>query len=192
MFMQYASLRPSERTLRLAWKMWTDGTTKEGKAMSNYYRLLANNWRWTERAAAKDFFDAQNIQAKWIERDKERREDAYELGGKLIRQSKRVLDKIERIPDEELIVSLGEAKDLAMAGTALQENAIPSIQLAADQMHWLLAALPADKRSEIVKRLSGRKDDEIKLLNDSNTIDAEFEMIEIDEDADETEEAEDY
>ena len=177
MFLQYLAFKPFERTLINAWRLSTVGSSKEGRRMSRNYRELAQNWRWAERAAARDFFEAQNLQSKWIERDRSRREDAYELGTKLVKQSKRVLDIADKTPDSELHVSLGEAKDLAVAGTTLQGNAIPTIQLAADQMQWLLGSLSSDKRAEVIRRLtqqgSGNHNTNIPLLQEYSTSDVQ-------------------
>lgn len=185
-FMIYAGLKPSERTYQRAWNILVDETSRMGKPASEYFKRVGRHWSWAERAAAKDFFDAQAAQTRWIERDKERRETQYELGGKLVAQSKRVLDKIEQLPDDQIRVSLTEAKDVALAGTQLQEASIPSMQLAVDQMQWLLSALPEEKRILVIQKLREARERPSGLLPmRSESIEAEYAEVSIDDDDEE-------
>lgn len=184
-FQLYCTLKPFERTYAKAWELLNSGTSREGKPVSTYFKRIGQMWSWVERAAAKDFHDAQTAQSRWMERDKERRETQYELGGKLVTQSKRILNKIEGLPDEQLKVSLSEAKDVALAGTQLQEAAIPSVQLAVDQMQWLITSLPEEKRILVLQKLREARDRPTGLLPmHSEIIDAEYSEISDDDDMD--------
>lgn len=178
-FLAYAGLKPYERTFTRAWRILTDGSSKEGKPISTYYRRIAGTWGWRERAAAKDIFDTQNMQTLWIERDKERREKAYAIGGKLSNQAERILNKIQEVPDSQLKLSLSEAKDVALAGAQLQETAIPSTQLAIDQMQWILASLPPEKRLAVIDRLRKARDgsNSENLLMSDSVVDAEYDDV---------------
>lgn len=183
-FQIYCSLKPFERTYAKAWEVMVSGSKKEGLPVSTYFKRVGRTWSWAQRAAAKDFHDAQIAQARWIERDKERRENQYELGSKLVNQSKRILNKIESLPDEQLKVSLSEAKDVAVAGTQLQEAAIPSVQLTVDQMQWLITSLPPEKRMLVLEKLREARDRPTGLLPMySETIDGEYSEVTDDDDA---------
>ena len=192
-FMMFSTLRPHERTYQRAWDMLNTGGSREGTPASIYFKRVGRLWKWLERAAAKDFYEAQNAQTRWIERDKERRDTAYMVGEKLVKQANRVLNKIEALPDDQLKVSLSEAKDVAVAGTQLQEAAIPSMQLAVDQMQWILSSLPADKRVAVLERLRLARDGNAGLLTANSTvnnedIDAEYNDVTGEQDDDTEEE----
>lgn len=148
--------------------------------------MVGSAWKWIERAAAKDLFDAQTAQSKWMERDKERREEAYQVGEKLVKQAKRVLDKIEQLPDDQLKVSLSEAKDVAATGIQIQEAAIPTMRLAVDQMQWLISTLPPEKRAAVMQKLQAARESPAGLLGSGNEIEGEYEILDGD-----TEEEED-
>lgn len=176
MFLGYASLRPSERSLAQAWRLHVEGSSKEGLPMSTFYRNLAHGWHWQERAAARDLFLAQDQMARWVERDKERRDTAYTLGDMLTKQALRALNRIDKLDESEFKVSLADAKDVALAGTQLQERAIPTIQLGVDQMKLIVARLPPEKRQRLLDRLMAGQQQQ-GLLPATTTTDPDSEVI---------------
>jgi len=173
MFIQFANLKPTDRMTPTSWKLYTEGSSKEGKPVTQYYRLLAHVFRWKERAAARDFHLATSQQSKWLERDQERRDNDFELGTKLIQQADRILEVLKGGP---ALGTLTEAKDAAVAGATLRERAVPSLQFAADQIGWLLNVLPPEKRTDVLKqvaqlkRLPAPREDvvegEVRVLNE--------------------------
>jgi hypothetical protein len=154
-FIIFSGMKPSERTVADAWRRAYAGTAKEAKKPSVYFRQLARKWCWVERAAARDIWELQNSQARWMERDKDRREDSYKVGSQLLNHASRIMEAVEQ--SNVIVPSAEVAKDLAVAGATLQENAIPTFQLAQDQMSWVLKMLPPDKRDAVIARLMQKK-----------------------------------
>lgn len=184
MFCIYMAIPASQRSYAAAWRQWTQGTPREGRGVSNYYRELAAAWCWAERAAARDMHLITTQQTLWMERDRTRREEQFTVGQELAGQAKRAIAKIRNLPDEDFRVSLTDAKDVAVAAAQLQSSAIPNVQLTGNQIQWVLTQLPPDKRQELLNRLTTARQQ--LLLNDSATIDGEVREIDDDEiDADE-------
>ena len=170
MFSIYAAIPASQRSFAASWRQWVAGTKREGGSVSAYYRQLGYAWCWAERAAARDMHVITTQQTVWMERDRSRREEQFEMGQHLSAQAKRAINKIKNLPDEDFRVSLIEAKDVALAGAQLQEGAIPNLQLTGDQIQWVLAQLPPDKRADLMNRLTAAK--KKFELTDGNTVDA--------------------
>lgn len=181
MFCVYMAIPASQRSYAAAWRQWTQGTSREGKPVSAYYRQLAYAWCWAERAAARDMHLITTQQTLWMERDRARREEQFTVGQELAGQAKRAIAKIRNLPDEDFRVSLTDAKDVAVAAAQLQESAIPNVQLTGNQIQWVLTQLPPDKRQDLMARLTTAK--QRLMLNDSMTIDGDArEILDGDED----------
>jgi hypothetical protein len=101
MFCVYMAIPASQRSYAAAWRQWTQATSREGKAVSNYYRQLAYAWCWAERAAARDMHSITTQQTLWMERDRTRREEQFDVGQQLAGQAKRAINKIKNLADED-------------------------------------------------------------------------------------------
>ena len=182
MFCSYMAIPASQRSLAGAWRFWTQGSNREGRPISSYYRDLALAWCWAERAAARDMHIITTQQTLWMERDRARREEQFTVGQELAGQAKRAISKIKNLPDEDFRVSLTDAKDVAVAAAQLQETAIPNVRLTGDQIQWVLSQLPQDKRQELMSKLSNAKKQ--LLISDGLTIDGEVRVITDDDEDD--------
>ena len=189
MFCIYMAIPASQRSYAAGWRQWTQGTPREGKPTSQYYRQLAYSWCWPERAAARDMHLINTQQTLWMERDRARREEQFTVGQELATQAKRAISKIKNLPDEDFRVSLTDAKDVAVAAAQLQETAIPNIQLTGNQIQWVLSQLPPDKRQDLMQRLTAAKQPAPLELSDSQTVDAEMHYVNDDDETDTDEES---
>jgi len=169
MFLQFASLKPTDRTCPTAWKLYTEGSSKEGKPVTHYYRLLAHVFRWKERASARDFHIAASWQSRWIDTDKQRRDEDFELGTKLIKQADRILEILKKGP---AIGTLTEAKDAAVAGATLREKAVPNLQFDVDQLRMFLFGLPEEKRVDVLNQVA-----QLKRLPAPDVIEGEVRIL---------------
>jgi len=169
-FIQYQDLKPAERTIAAAWRVWTAGSKKEGAPITDYFRTITTIWHWKERASARDFHIATSQQSKWLERDQERRDQDYQLGSKLITQADRILEHLGAEPANGTLI---DAKDVAVAGATLREKAIPSFQFAAEQIRWLLGVLPPEKSQEVLAAVQS-----IKRLQAPDVVEGEVRVIE--------------
>lgn len=169
-FLVYANLRPIDRTYRKAWREWTKGTTREGGQVSSSFSRTADEYRWAERAAARDIAELKSRYVNWAERDWEWREQDYEIGARLRKKANRALDNID---DEALELSPGEAANLARIASELQAKSIPQIfNLSAMQVQEALAALPEAKRLQVIELMTQKR-----LPQNSETIEGEYTVV---------------
>jgi len=149
MFLCYRNIRPAERTVMGAWRIWTKDTQSEGKAISSYFSGVAQAFLWSERAATYDIARLQDRYKVWGQRDWMLRDEVWDAGEKIHKKAMTALDKIK---DENLNLSLAEIASLLSTATALREKAIPSIgTLNTNQIREVLAAMPENKREAVLR-----------------------------------------
>ncbi len=145
MFIAYAALEPGQRSLANGWKRWSGKDSKRSGAYGN----AAATWRWIDRVAAWDAYKAEQQQHKWLTRDLDRREQDYEVGGKLRTKATKALDELG---DDDLNDPKIVAQFLALASD-LQEKAVPKVQLQPDQIQQVLSSLSLERREIVLKML---------------------------------------
>ena len=157
-FLAYASLEPSRRNSKNAWKVWATETygsvedaikVKKSKRVSfEGFADTGRHWRWNERAIVMDIAKTRLSQQIWISRDLQRREEDWDAASKL---RMKALAALEKLDAEDLSPSIiGQYIELA---SVLQQKAVPHMQLTEVEAQKILNGLPAERRSRIVRIL---------------------------------------
>jgi len=150
-FVKYAELAPTERTIDAAWKSYrnkpsSDNPNKGRITGEHYYRV--RRFQWPERAAAWDMEKLRQKQRQdWISKDEKRRLEDYELGD-LLKDTAR--SRIARILDDNEELSVSNALKLLEVGSQLQREAIPKLSLEKDKLAELMDGLPIERRQSII------------------------------------------
>jgi len=142
MFVAFAQVPPADRSMSEGWRRWSGRNTQN----SGYFKN-AGLWKWQERAARWDIAKIQAKEKEWIERDMDRREADFLVGGELRKMAK------EAMPDVELDSPMSIARYIALA-SELQEKAIPKLNLQTpEEVSSLLNLLPPERRDTVVRML---------------------------------------
>jgi hypothetical protein len=149
MFLCYRNMKPAERSIAGAWRVWTKDTAQEGTSQSSAYFNLAKQMAWEERAAAHDISQLQARYREWGQRDWLLREEVWTAGSELYRKA---MVALEKIVDDNLSLGISEVANLLKVSTEIRRDALPNItQLNAAQIRDVLSAMPADKRERILR-----------------------------------------
>ena len=149
MFLTYRNIRPADRSITNAHRVWTKGTQSEKKQISTLFYDVAKAFLWEERAATYDVSMLQDRYKKWGERDWMLRDEVWDAGEKIHKKAVAALDKIK---DEDLNLSLPEIAALLKMSTELRLGAIPGIgTLNTNQIREVLSAMPESKRDAVLR-----------------------------------------
>jgi len=171
-FLSYCNLKPSERTITAAWRVWVDGTARVGRKVSTTFRSTADKFLWDQRAAARDINEIKARYTVWSERDWDWRESDYEFGDKLRAIAQKALDKLD-LNSDDINLSLGDIVDLYKIASTLQKGSIPSIgQINSAQIGDILRSLPSEKKSGVLRIVmaemsTGRNAEELVAFDES-------------------------
>ncbi len=154
MYMFFANLRPSARTISNAWREWSKGSTREAKFVTQNYRDLAAAYHWMERASAHDVAELRERYNVWGQRDWDWREGDFRAGEQLRAKADKALIKFMEDDAQlapETIISLYKIS------SELQKGAIPNIgNITANQLYDIMAALPEEKRQRVMNIVTSK------------------------------------
>ncbi len=140
MFLAYSNIPPAERSYTVGWRAWSGKNT----AVSGQYKIQGYKWHWVERALALDEHRELEKRLLWDEREMLRREQDWNAGQKLRDKALPALEKVE-------IATASEATTMIQVASNLQRNAIPDVDLPADQIQQILAGLDPEKKEIVLK-----------------------------------------
>lgn len=160
MFLLYAGMKPSERTVRRAWEKWIADTTREEKnpPPSGTFTSISKSFCWEERAAQRDLQMLRDTYSKWVDRSQLIREEDWKAGKSIREKAYIALDRMANKP-ENLDLGLSEIASLFKMASQLQTGALPAIinNMGSGQIRELMKSLPNEKRTEVLRIVELRR-----------------------------------
>jgi len=168
MFLAFANLKPSERTIANAWREWTKDTSRARKSMSSTFRQISTAWLWQERAASRDINMLQERYKKWGERDWDLRESDYVIAEKI---RGKLDDALSKLGKDDIILGLGDILGMLQTTSGIQRTAIPQLgNLSGTQITNLISSLPDGKRDSVLRIVAAEYRTSDSNSTDNSTI----------------------